>query len=134
MLFISLNEGNICEVLLRYTQKGLALLGFFQNCNSCPIIRQCRIFFTSGRIGPDKKYFSWSIYAVYTRFLFLSYATARRNKIEAWFISPASREYFGVEPTTFLYVTNPQKIYPLVKDEVLLNLFFFHRCSYKNSC
>ena len=24
------------------------------------------------------------------------------EKIEVWFVSPASREYFGVEPTAFL--------------------------------
>ena len=47
------------------------------------------------------------------------------KKLEAWFISPASREYFSVEPVTFQYVTNSQKIYLPVNNEVLLNLFSF---------
>ena len=47
------------------------------------------------------------------------------KKLEAWFISPASREYFGAEPVTFQYVTNSQKIYLPVKNEVLLNSFSF---------
>ena len=33
------------------------------------------------------------------------------EKIEAWFVSPASREYFGVESTAFL-------------EDELLNVFF----------
>ena len=37
------------------------------------------------------------------------------EKIEAWFVSPASREYFGVESTIFCLTTNSQKIYPLVR-------------------
>ena len=36
------------------------------------------------------------------------------EKIEAWFLSPASREYFGVESTTFLPASKfSKKIYPL---------------------
>ena len=48
------------------------------------------------------------------------------EKIEAWFLSPASREYFGVESTAFLSASKfSKKIYPLrtaMKDE-LLNMF-----------
>ena len=37
-------------------------------------------------------------------------------KIEAWFLSPASREYFGVESTAFLSASKfSSKIYPLVR-------------------
>ena len=37
------------------------------------------------------------------------------EKIEAWFVSPASREYFGVESTAFLSASKfSKKIYPLV--------------------
>ena len=32
------------------------------------------------------------------------YLMQGEKKVEAWFISPASREYFGVESTTFLFV------------------------------
>ena len=47
------------------------------------------------------------------------------EKIEAWFVSQASREYFGVESTAFLSANKfSKKIYPLLKDE-LLNMFFF---------
>ena len=36
------------------------------------------------------------------------------EKIEAWFLSPASREYFGVESTAFLSASKfSKKIYPL---------------------
>ena len=41
---------------------------------------------------------------------FLSYA---REKIETWFVFPASREYLGIKPTTF-FSTNRKK-YPYVK-------------------
>ena len=38
------------------------------------------------------------------------------EKIEAWFLSPASREYFGVEFTAFLSASKfSNKIYPLVR-------------------
>ena len=38
------------------------------------------------------------------------------EKIEAWFLSPASREYFGVESTAFLSASKfSNKIYPLVR-------------------
>ena len=38
------------------------------------------------------------------------------EKIEAWFVSPASREYFGVESTAFLSASKfSNKIYPLVR-------------------
>ena len=37
------------------------------------------------------------------------------EKIEAWFVSPSNKEYFGVESTTFCLSTNSQKIYPLVR-------------------
>ena len=38
------------------------------------------------------------------------------EKIEAWFLSPARREYFGVESTAFLSVSKfSKKIYPLVR-------------------
>ena len=37
------------------------------------------------------------------------------EKIEAWFVSPSSREYFGVESQLFCLPTNSQKIYPLVQ-------------------
>ena len=47
MLFPSLDESKNCKILLSYTQKGLALLGFFQICDSFPISSQCRLFFTS---------------------------------------------------------------------------------------
>ena len=47
------------------------------------------------------------------------------EKIETWFVSPASREYFGVESTAFLSASKfSKKIYPLLKDE-LLNIYFF---------
>ena len=36
-----------------------------------------------------------------------------KQKLETWFVSPASREYFGVEPATFL-PANWQKKYSLV--------------------
>ena len=51
----------------------------------------------------DKRQFSWSIYAVYS---FVSYV---RTKIEPWFLSPASREYSGVESTAFLSANNFSK-------------------------
>ena len=36
------------------------------------------------------------------------------EKIEVWFLSPASREYFGVESTAFLSTNEfSKKIYPL---------------------
>ena len=38
------------------------------------------------------------------------------EKIEAWFVSPSSREYFGVESTAFLSANKfSNKIYPLVR-------------------
>ena len=38
------------------------------------------------------------------------------EKIEVWFLSPASREYFGVESTAFLSASKfSKKIYPLVR-------------------
>ena len=38
------------------------------------------------------------------------------EKIEACFLSPASREYFGVESTVFLSASKfSKKIYPLVR-------------------
>ena len=43
-----------------------------------------------------KRLFREQIYAVYS---FLSYA---KKKIQTWFVSLASREYFGIKPTTFL--------------------------------
>ena len=66
-----------------------------------------------------KRLFREQIYAVYS---FLSYA---KKKIQTWFVSLASREYFGIKPTTFLS-TFWQKNYLLVMWNV--------RCSYKNSC
>ena len=48
----------------------------------------------------------------------------RRNlqgeKIEAWFVSPASREYFGVESTNFLSANKFTKNFPTGK----MNFFF----------
>ena len=47
------------------------------------------------------------------------------EKKEAWFLSPARREYSGVESTVFLSASKfSKKIYPLLKDE-LLNIYFF---------
>ena len=38
------------------------------------------------------------------------------EKIEAWFLSPANREYFGVKSTAFLSASKfSQKIYPLFR-------------------
>ena len=38
------------------------------------------------------------------------------KKIEAWFLSPASREYFGVKSTAYLSASKfSQKIYPLLR-------------------
>ena len=38
------------------------------------------------------------------------------EKIEAWFLSPASREYFGVESTAFVSASKfSKRIYPLVR-------------------
>ena len=38
------------------------------------------------------------------------------EKIEAWFVSQASREYFGVESTAYLSANKfTKKIYPLVR-------------------
>ena len=36
-------------------------------------------------------------------------------KIETWFEFPASREYFGIESTSFLSAKKFTKIYPLVR-------------------
>ena len=36
--------------------------------------------------------------------------------METWFLSPASREYFGVESKAFLFVSKfSKKIYPLLR-------------------
>ena len=37
------------------------------------------------------------------------------EKLEASFVSPASREYFGGKSSTFCLPTNSQKIFPLVR-------------------
>ena len=62
--------------------------------------------------------------------LFTHFYLTQGQRLETWFVSLASREYFGVEPTTFLS-TNWQKRIHWYNE--LLNMFF-HRCSYKNSC
>ena len=55
------------------------------------------------------------------------------EKIEAWFLSPASREYFGVESTAFLSASKfSKKIYPLVRWTA--KYVFFHKWNYENSC
>ena len=46
------------------------------------------------------------------------------EKIEAWFVSPASREYFGVKSTAFLSANKFTKKSTHWYDE-LLNMFFF---------
>ena len=52
-----------------------------------------------------------------------------KEKIEAWFLSLVSREFHGVESTTFLS-RNQQKMLKIYEQ---LNIFFY-RYSYKNSC
>ena len=44
--------------------------------------------------------------------------------MEAWFLSSASREYFGAESTAFLSANKFTKIFTHWEDE-LLNMFFF---------
>ena len=39
----------------------------------------------------------------------------QREKMEAWFVSPATREYFGVESTTFLSANKFTKNLPTGK-------------------
>ena len=48
------------------------------------------------------------------------------EKIEAWFLSPASREYFCVESTAFLSTSKfSKKICPLHKRSTAKYVFFF---------
>ena len=48
------------------------------------------------------------------------------EKIEAWLVSPVSREYFGVDSTAFLSASKfSKKIYPQIYE--LLNVFFFYK-------
>ena len=48
------------------------------------------------------------------------------EKIEAWFLSPASKEYFSVESTGFLSVSKcTKKVYPLVKETAEYSFCFF---------
>ena len=45
--------------------------------------------------------------------------------MESWFVSPASREYFGVESTTFLSVNKfTKKTYPLLQRLTVKYVFF----------
>ena len=47
--------------------------------------------------------------------LFTHLCLMLEEKIEGWFLSPASREYFGVEYTAFLSASKfSKKIYPQV--------------------
>ena len=47
------------------------------------------------------------------------------EKIEAWFLSPASREYFGVESTAFLSANKFTKKSTHWQDELIdIKLFF----------
>ena len=49
----------------------------------------------------------------------------QEEKIEAWFVSQARREYFGVESTAYLICQQiHKKIYPLV-DELTVKYVFF---------
>ena len=48
--------------------------------------------------------------------LFTHFYFMQGEKIQAWFVSSANREYFGVESTGFLSVNKyTKKIYPLVR-------------------
>ena len=47
------------------------------------------------------------------------------EKIEAWFVSPASREYFGVESTAFLSANKFMKKYTHWLGELTAKYAFF---------
>ena len=47
------------------------------------------------------------------------------QKIEAWFVSQASREYFDVQPAAFLSANNFIKKSTHCKDELAAKKFFF---------
>ena len=47
------------------------------------------------------------------------------EKIETWFVSPASREYFGVESTAFLSANKFTKKYTHFLDELTAKYVFF---------
>ena len=135
LLFPRLNEGRIFTIFLSFIQKGLAMLEFFQKCNSYPISSQCKLFFTPVRIGPGE--IVYLIYAVYyTNFSFLSYAIARRNNRSLIYISNKQRIFFCVNLTAFLSVNKFIKILPptVGKRLTAAKHVFFHRCSYKKSC
>ena len=67
-------------------------------------LRATRVFPTpTGRVEKDGEHLANGLedkfFSVYS---FLSYT---RKKIETWFVSPASREYFGIKRTTLLSKT-----------------------------
>ena len=127
LLFSRLNEGRIFTIFLSFTQKGLAMLAFFQKCNSYPISSQCKLFFTPLRIGPGE--IVYLIYAVhYTNFSILSYAIARRKNRSLIYISSKQRIFFCVDLTAFLSVNKFIKILPPTVGKRLTaakHVFFF---------
>ena len=57
------------------------------------------------------------------------------EKIEAWFVFQARRQYFGKESTAYQLPTNSQKKSTHWQDELTAKyVFFFHKRSYENSC
>ena len=59
---------------------------------------------------------NWSFLLRDQSMLFTHLYLMLAEKIEAWFLSPASREYFGVESTAFLSASKfSKKIYPSVR-------------------
>ena len=59
--------------------------------------------------------------------LFIHLYLMQGQKIEAWFVSQASREYFDVQPAAFLSANNFIKKSTHCKDELAAKNFFFHK-------